>query len=84
MIHASISANGPGRIFVLKVGQNMNGKQYLKVLKKTVLPDIKSHNYKTMFADRATSHTDQKSIPYLKKDKLKNIFFQAIHLTLIQ
>jgi hypothetical protein len=31
MIHASISANGPGRIFVLKVGQNMNGKQYLKV-----------------------------------------------------
>jgi hypothetical protein len=49
MIHASISANGPGRIFVLKVGQNMNGKQYLKVLKKNILPDMKSHNCQTMF-----------------------------------
>ena len=75
MIHASISANGPGRIFVLKVGQNMNGKQYLKVLKKTVLPDMKSHNCKTMFADRATSHTAKKSISYLKKEKLKTVFF---------
>jgi hypothetical protein len=27
MIHASISANGPGRIFILKVGQNMKKKK---------------------------------------------------------
>ena len=75
MIHASISANGPGRIFVLKVGQNMNGKQYLKVLKKDVLPDMKSHKCKIMFADRAPSHTAKKSISYLKKEKVKTKFF---------
>ena len=65
----------PERIFVLKVGQNMNGKQYLKVLKKDVLPDMKSHKCKIMFADRAPSHTAKKSISYLKKEKVKTIFF---------
>ena len=40
MIHASISANGPGRIFVLKVGQ------------KNVLPDMKSHNCKIIIWKR--------------------------------
>ena len=62
MIHASISANGPGRIFVLKVGQ------------KNVLPDMKSHNCKIMFADRAPSHTAKKSISYLKKEKVKTMY----------
>ena len=28
-----------------------------------------------MFADRATSHTAKKSISYLKKEKLKTVFF---------
>ena len=64
----------PERIFVLKVGQNMNGKQYLKVLKKNVLPDMKSHKCKIMFADRAPSHTAKKSISYLKKEKVKTMY----------
>ena len=55
----------------------MNGKQYLKVLKKNVLPDMKSHKCKIMFADRAPSHTAKKSIPYLKKEKVKTIFFPS-------
>ena len=43
--------------------------------KKNVLPDMKSHKCKIMFADRAPSHTAKKFISYLKKEKVKTIFF---------
>ena len=36
---------------------------------------MKSHKCKTMFGDRAPSHRAKKSISYLKKEKVKTIFF---------
>ena len=50
-------------------------KAIFESFKENVLPDMKSHKCKTMFADRATNHKAKKSISYPKKEKVKTIFF---------
>jgi hypothetical protein len=74
MIHASISAQGPGKVFILKCGVNMNTNQYLKVLEKQILPDLNSHKCLTFLQDRGPPHRVKQSISYLKEKKIKTIF----------